>query len=74
MMDAELPTHLLYVLGFGGLVVVAVVALVVEMGGRTGRRRFGIIAWSVLAGLVGALFLVINIANVLSESGSPGAS
>jgi O-antigen/teichoic acid export membrane protein len=73
MMDAELPTHLLYLLVFGGVVLVAVITLVVETGARTGRRRFGMIVWSVLAGLVGAVFLVINIANVISESSTPGA-
>jgi hypothetical protein len=72
-MDPELPNHLLYMLVFGGLLLGAVVALIVETGVRGGRRRLGMIVWSVLAGLVGALFLVINIANVLGESANPGA-
>lgn len=73
MMDAELPMHLLYMLVFGAVVLGAVVTLIIETGTRGGRRRFGMIVWSVLAGLAGALFLVINIANVLSESTHPGA-
>jgi threonine/homoserine/homoserine lactone efflux protein len=73
MMDAELPLHLLYMLVFGAVLLGAVVALVVETGTRDGKRRIGMIAWSVLAALVGAVFLVINIANVISESGNPGA-
>ena len=72
-MDAELPMHLLYMLVFGGVVLVAVAVLVVETGARTGKRRFGMIVWSVIAGLVGAVFLVINIANVLTETRGPGA-
>jgi hypothetical protein len=72
-MDPELPNHLLYMLVFGGLLLGAAVTLIVELGVRGGRRRLGMIVWSVLAGLVGALFLVINIANVLGESAHPGA-
>ena len=72
-MDPELPTHLLYMLVFGSVVFVAVVTLIVETGTRGGRRRFGMIVWSVLAGLAGALFFVINLANVLGGSTSPGA-
>ena len=73
MMDAELPTHLLYALVFGAVLAGAVVALIIEFGTRGGRRRFGIIVWSVLAGLLGGLFLIINVANVLGESVNPGA-
>jgi len=73
MMDAELPTHLLYMLVFGGLLVCAVAALIVELGVRGGKRRGGLIFWSVVAGLVGALFFVINVANVLTETSSQGA-
>lgn len=73
MMDAELPTHLLYMLVFGSLVVGAVAALFVELGVRGGKRRHGLIFWSVVAGLVGALFFVINVANVLTETSGPGA-
>jgi hypothetical protein len=72
-MQPELPTHLLYMLVFGGLLLCAVVALVVELGSRGGKRRRGMIFWSVLAGLVAAVFLVINIANVIGESGNVGA-
>lgn len=73
MMDAELPTHLLYMLVFGGLLVCAVAALFVELGARGGKRRRGLIFWSVVAGLVGALFFVINVANVVTETNTPGA-
>jgi O-antigen/teichoic acid export membrane protein len=72
-MDAELPMHLLYLLVFGGVVLVAVITLFIELGTREGKRRFGMIAWSVLAGLIGAVFVVINLANVITESGNPGA-
>jgi heme/copper-type cytochrome/quinol oxidase subunit 3 len=72
MADAELPTHLLYMLVFGGLVLAAFAVLAVESGAR-GKRRFGMIVWSVLAGLVGAVFFVINVANVITESSHPGA-
>ena len=73
-MQPELPNHLLYMLVFGGLLLCAVVALVIELGSRGGKRRLGMIVWSVLAGLVAALFLVINIANVIGESGTAGQS
>lgn len=73
MMDAELPNHLLYALVFGAVLVGAVVTLIIEFGARGGRRRFGIVVWSVLAGLLGAVFLAINVANVLGESVNPGA-
>ena len=72
-MDPELPNHLLYMLVFGIVVFGAAVTLIIETGTRGGRRRFGMIVWSVLAGLVGALFLVINIANVVGDSVNPGA-
>jgi hypothetical protein len=73
MMDAELPTHLLYMLVFGGLVLAAAAALFVELGVRGGKRRRGLIFWSVVGGLIGALFFVINVANVLTETAGPGA-
>jgi hypothetical protein len=73
MMDAELPTHLLYMLVFGSVLVGAVAALIIEFGTRGGRRRYGVVVWSVLAGLLGAVFFVLNVANVLTESMHPGA-
>jgi len=73
MTDPELPNHLRYALTFGGLLVGAVAALIIEFGVRGGRRRLGIIAWSLLAGLVGAVFLVINVANIVGETITPGA-
>lgn len=72
MSDPELPTHLLYALVFGGLLFGAVTVLVIETGVRGGRRRLGMIVWSVLAGLVGAVLFAVNVANVLSESINPG--
>jgi uncharacterized membrane protein YwaF len=68
----ELPTHLLYMLVFGGLVVIAVSTLFVEFGTRTGKRRLGMAFWSVLAGLVGAVCFAINVANVLQASTGAG--
>jgi uncharacterized membrane protein YdcZ (DUF606 family) len=73
MTDGELPMHLLYALVFGGLVVTAIIALFIELGTRTGKRRLGMMAWFVVGGLIGAIFFAINIANVLSESGNQGA-
>jgi hypothetical protein len=73
MMDAELPNHLLYMLVFGSVLLGAVVALIIEFGTRGGRRRRGMVVWSVLAGLVGAVFFVLNVANVVTESMGTGA-
>lgn len=73
MADAELPTHLLYTLVFGGLVVGAVVALFIEFGVKTGKRRLGMAFWSVLVGLIGSVLFAVNIVNVVTESTNPGA-
>ena len=73
MMDAELPTHLLYALTFGAVVLGAITVIIVETGVRTGKRRISIMAWSALTILIGGVFLVINVANVITETANPGA-
>ncbi len=73
MADAELPTHLLYTLVFGALVVGAIIALFIEFGVKTGKRRLAMAFWSVVAGLVGAVLFAVNVVNVITESTNPGA-
>jgi hypothetical protein len=74
MADAELPTHLLYTLVFGAVVVCAALALFIEFGAKTGKRRAGMAFWSVVAGLIGAVLFAVNVVNVITESTNAGAS
>ena len=69
MANPELPNHLLYALVFGILVLGAVIFLFIETGTprNVGRRRPGILALTVLIGLVGAAFLVLNLANIIHD-------